>query len=102
MRSNSDMKDLQLQEAKFNLNDSQDRVRELEQKEAFSKAQLEKLTTETSQLQEELRQMKKENENSAKSDTVKADLNDKYKTLVQENKMLKKQLESKFNAERFT
>ena len=46
--------------------------------------------------------MKKENENSAKSDTVKADLNDKYKTLVQENKMLKKQLESKFNAERFT
>ena len=45
--------------------------------------------------------MKKENESNASSDTLKADLRDKYNGLVQENKTLKKQVEAKFNADRF-
>jgi len=52
-------------------------------------------------LEEELLLMKKENESSASADTLKADLRDKYNVLLQENKSLKKQLESKFSAERF-
>ena len=46
--------------------------------------------------------LKKENERDAKSDTQKADLRDKYNALQQENKTLKKQVEAKYNTERFT
>ena len=44
----------------------------------------------TSQQAEEILLMKKETEGNAKSDTQKADLRDKYNSLVQENKLLKK------------
>ena len=53
-------------------------MRELEQKNNYHKNQIDKLTTETSQLSEELLLAKKEHEHSAKSDTQKADLRDKY------------------------
>ena len=66
------------------------------------KNQIDKLSSETSQYQEELLLLKKENEKDAKSDTQKADLRDKYNTLLQENKILKKQVESKYSTERFT
>ena len=96
------MKDLKLQEVTFALNDSQNRIKELEQKQAFFKNQIDKLTSEKSQYQEELLVLKKENERDAKSDTQKADLRDKYNALLQENKILKKQLEAKYSTERFT
>jgi len=43
----------------------------------------------------------KGNESSASADTLKTDLRDKYNVLLQENKSLTRQLESKFSAERF-
>jgi len=45
--------------------------------------------------------MKKETEGSARADTQKADLKDKYNALLVENKMLQKQINSKINAEKF-
>ena len=62
-------KDLQIQEVTFTLNDAEIRVRELEQKQNLHLSQIDKLTSESSQLAEELRLTKKETEHSAKSDT---------------------------------
>ena len=59
------------------------------------------MRAETSTLSEELLLLKKESEGSAKVDTQKADLRDKYNALVLENKMLQKQIDGKFSAERF-
>ena len=43
---------------------------------------MDKTTAENSQLSEELLLMRKENEGSAKADTQKADLRDKYNSLL--------------------
>ena len=45
--------------------------------------------------------MKEETEQSAKADTQKADLRDKYNTLLYENKQLKMSIEGKFSADKF-
>lgn len=97
----ADMKELELQEITFNFKDAESRVKELEQKQNFFKDQAEKAIADKCKLEEELLLQKKENESSASADTLKADLRDKYNSLLQENRALKKQLESKFNAERF-
>ena len=96
-----DMKELQLQEVTFGLKDAEGRVKELEQKEKFCSNQIDKLTSENSKLAEELLLMKKENDSSVSADTLKADLRDKYNGLLQDNKILKKQIEAKFSTERF-
>lgn len=96
-----DMKELQLQEVTFGLKDAEGRVKELEQKEKFQSNQIDKLTSENSKLAEELLLMKKENDSSVSADTLKADLRDKYNGLLQDNKILKKQIEAKFSTERF-
>ena len=62
---------------------------------------MDKLSSENSKLQEELLLMKKDNEFNTKSDTQKADIRDKYNTLLQENKALRQQIEAKFSQERF-
>ena len=62
---------------------------------------MDKISAENSQLTEELLLIKKENESSVSADTHKADLRDKYNGLLQDNKILKKQLEAKFSTERF-
>ena len=99
VKENSDRKDLQLQQVTFELRDNENRVKELEQRELFYKQQNDKVTAENSQLSEELLLMRKENEGSVKADTQKADLRDKYNSLLKENQILKKQIESKFSSE---
>ena len=82
------MKDLNQQEVSFALRDAEARVKESEQKETFHKTQIEKLTTEVTTLKEEIVLMKKETESSARADTIRADLKDKYNALLLENKSL--------------
>ena len=52
-------------------------------------------------MKEEIVLMKKDTESSARADTMKADLKDKYNALMLENKSLQKQVASKFNTEKF-
>ena len=45
--------------------------------------------------------MKKENEQSAQSDTTRADIKEKYNQVLQENKKLKSKIEAKSLREKF-
>ena len=49
------MKDVKIQELTFTLTDAQARVKELTHKESFMSSNMEKLTAECTQLQEELK-----------------------------------------------
>lgn len=88
----SESKELELQEATFELKDARTRIKGFEQKESFLTAQIEKLTSETSQLQEELILTKEDRASNAMAETQKADLKDQYNSLLMENKALKTQI----------
>ena len=83
------------------MRDAEGRVQELEQKEGHYKNQVEKLTREATQHLEELKIMKKENEQSASQDTTRADIKEKYNQVLQENKKLKSKIEAKSLREKF-
>ena len=96
-------KDLQIQEARFKNKDADSRVKELEAKNAFQMTQIEQLKTDNVRFEEELNLTRQENTNeTAHADTYKANLKDKLLNLQQENKLLKSQLETKFNEEKFS
>lgn len=96
-----DQKDLIIQEVNFQLRDSESRIKELDQKQSFYKAQIDKLMAETTTAQEELMLMKRETESNARADTDKAEIKDNYNTIVMENKQLKRQAQQKFSTEKF-
>ena len=65
--------------------------------------QIDQLKTDNVRLEEELNLTRQENTNeTAHADTYKANLKDKLLNLQQENKLLKSQLETKFNEENFS
>lgn len=78
------------------MQEAEGRVNELTQKEAFQRTQIEELSQEAARCKEELRLARKESESNAKADTDKADLRDKFMQLQQENKVLKKEMETRF------
>ena len=99
VKKKSEKKDLKLQEVRFQLKDSKTRIQGHEQKETFFQAQIEKLSTEASQLQEELNLAKIDKAHDAMSDTQRADLRDQYNSLLAENRTLKNQNEVRINSE---
>ena len=99
VKKKSEKKDLKLQEVRFQLKDGKTRIQGHEQKETFFQAQIEKLSTEASQLQEELNLAKIDKAHDAMSDTQRADLRDQYNSLLAENRTLKNQNEVRINSE---